>query len=303
MQRRLPPLNWLRAFEAAARHLSFTHAAEELGLTQAAISKQVKSLELHLKEQLFERKPRSLVLTQAGNAYLPKVREAFDRLAAGTVEVFGRRSGELLTIRVSVGFSTYWLASRLHRFYQRHPDIPLRIVSSVWSEDWEDHVDFEVKYGTGRWSGYNVHLLCKESLFPVCSPKLLEGPNAIRDPEDLVNHSLLHVIGYEEGWANWLTAAGYSKLEVGRGQQYDTSVLVFEVAASGYGVALGRRSMAHPLIESGRLVKPFDIDIDGNEAFYLLETQDRAPHAHAEAFRDWILEEVSASDWSLTTKP
>lgn len=296
MQRRLPPLNWLRAFEAAARHLSFTHAAEELGLTQAAISKQVKSLELHLKELLFERKPRSLVLTQAGNAYLPKVREAFDRLSAGTIEVFGRRSGELLTIRISVGFSNFWLAPRLHRFYEQHPDIPLRVVSSVWSENWEDHVDFEVKYGTGKWSGYHVDLLCNERLFPVCSPELLKGENSLQDPQDLSKHSLLHVIGYEEGWSNWLTAAGYGKLDVDRGQQYDTSIIAFEVAASGFGVAMGRKSMAQQMLQSGRLVAPFDFEFDSNEAFYLLETQDRAPHPHSEAFRNWILNEAENID-------
>ena len=171
MSRKLPPLNWLRAFEASARSQSFTQAAAELNLTQAAISKQVKLLEHYLSEQLFIRNPRSLELTKTGEAYLPKVRDCFDRLAAGTDEVFGRRRSEMLTIRCMVGFSINWLAPRLPRFMARHPGVTIRIITSVWGDEFDkEHFDFDIRYGIGKWPGLNARRLTWETITPVCSP-------------------------------------------------------------------------------------------------------------------------------------
>jgi len=199
--RRLPHLTWLRAFEASARHLSFTNAAQELGLTQAAISKQVKLLENYLREPLFERKPRSLVLTKVGAAYLPKVRDGFERLATGTEEVFGLRRSEVLTVRAPVGYSVNWIAPRLQGFFDRHPDTEVRLVSSVWGDQFDkERFDLDIQYGTGRWPGYKSDRLTWEVIKPVCAPSLLEGEHAIRKPADLAHHRLLHVLGYEEGW-------------------------------------------------------------------------------------------------------
>ena len=295
MSRKLPPLNWLRAFEASARSQSFTQAAAELNLTQAAISKQVKLLEHYLSEQLFIRNPRSLELTKTGEAYLPKVRDCFDRLAAGTDEVFGRRRSEMLTIRCMVGFSINWLAPRLPRFMARHPGVTIRIISSVWGDEFgKEHFDFDIRYGIGKWPGLNAQRLTFETITPVCSPALLQGENAIRRPEDLASHALLHVLGYEEGWGLWLNAAGVSSdTDKGLGLHFDTSLIAFEVAAKGGGVALGRSSMTGEELASGRLTAPFDLAIPIDEAFHLITPPEETSHPDAQLFRDWLIEEAT----------
>ena len=304
MTRKLPPLTWLRAFEASARSLSFTQAAVELNLTQAAISKQVKLLELYLREQLFIRNPRSLELTKTGAAYLPKVRDSFDRLAAGTYEVFGRRRSELLTVRCAVGFSVNWLGPRLPRFMERHPGLFIRIVSSVWGEEFDrEQFDFDIRYGVGKWPGLNSQRLTWETITPVCSPLLLQGENAIRRPEDLANHPLLHVLGYEEGWGLWLNAAGVGgEIDKGRGLHFDTSLIAFEVAAKGAGVALGRSSMTGEDLLSGRLVTPFDLAIPIDEAFHLISPPEETAHPDAILFRDWLREEAGLEKAAETLK-
>ncbi len=296
MNRNLPNLTWLRAFEASARHLSFTHAAEELNLTQAAVSKQVKLLEHYLREPLFQRKPRSLVLTKAGAAYLPKVRDGFERLAAGTLEVFGNRRSEVLTVRAAASFAVSWLASRLPDFYRRHPDTPLRLVSSVWSDAFDkERFDLDIQYGTGRWPGFRCDRLTWEEITPLCSPALIEGETPLKAPRDLGHHVLLHVLGYEEGWAVWLKAAGVSDINAGQGLQFDTSLMAFEIAAHGRGVALGRSSMMARELASGRLVAPFDLKAPINEAFHLISPTDGSEHPDAPIFRDWLLAEAAAA--------
>jgi len=297
MSKRIPSLVWLRAFEASARHLSFTDAANELGLTQTAVSKQVKNLEHHFGELLFQRRARSLVLTKAGEAYLPKVKDAFDRLAVGTEEVFGDRNAELLTLRVSVGFSALWLGPRLGAFRQKHPDIDFRIVSTVWNTEIdESDVDLEVRYGDGNWAGFTSKRLTSEKLFPICHPDLLQGENALRTPDDLKHHTLLHVDGYEEGWAVWLKAADVPDDITGHGIHFDTSIVSFEMAASGHGVALGRSSITDHVLKKGNLVAPFDLDVPVNEGFFLLTPERNSQHPHAEIFSKWLLEQANASD-------
>ncbi len=289
--RRLPHLTWLRAFEASARHLSFTNAAQELNLTQAAISKQVKLLEHYLREPLFERKPRSLVLTKVGAAYLPKVRDGFERLAAGTEEVFGLRRSEVLTVRAPVGYSVNWIAPRLQGFFDRHPDTEVRLVSSVWGDQFDnERFDLDIQYGTGRWPGYKADRLTWEVIKPVCAPSLLEGEHAIRKLADLAHHRLLHVLGYEEGWADWLRYAKASGMNSGRGLQFDTSLLAFEFASRGGGVALARSSMLGIEIERGRLVEPFSIEAPLQEAFNLISPEAGRYHPDAEKFREWLIE-------------
>ncbi|SMO84102.1 transcriptional regulator, LysR family [Ruegeria faecimaris] len=289
--RRLPHLTWLRAFEASARHLSFTHAAQELNLTQAAISKQVKLLEHYLREPLFERKPRSLVLTKVGAAYLPKVRDGFERLAAGTEEVFGLRRSEVLTVRAPVGYSVNWIAPRLQGFFDCHPDTEVRLVSSVWGDQFDnERFDLDIQYGTGKWPGYKADRLTWEVIKPVCSPILLEGSKAIRKPDDLAHHRLLHVLGYEEGWADWLRYAKARGVNSGQGLQFDTSLLAFEFASRGGGVALARSSMCGVEIERGRLVEPFELEAPLQEAFYLIAPEADRDHPDAQNFREWLIE-------------
>lgn len=288
----LPPLPWLRAFEAAARHLSFTDAASELNLTQAAISKHVKSLELYLRQPLFIRRTRSLQLTKTGEAYVPKVRDAFQRLAIGTREVFGGRRAPELTVRCAVSFAVNWLAPRLPTFFRRHPDVNVRLVSSVWNDAFDqDMFDLDIQYGTGSWTGARSHRLTWETITPLCTSSLAD---TLASPDDLRSQRLLHVMGYQQGWGTWLQAAGAHAINPGQGLQCDTSLSAFEIAAHGGGVALGRLSLASRERESGRLVAPFGLDVAIDEAFYLLEPSSQNLHDDAVCFKQWLIESADA---------
>ncbi len=295
MQPNLPPLSWLRAFEAAARHLSFTQAAAELGLTQAAISKQVKSLELQLRHPLFIRQPRSLLLTKTGEAYLPKVADAFDRLAIGTREVFGRRKGEPLTVRVAVSFAVNCLSPRLPNFLARHPGKNIRIISSVWNDAFDkDLFDLDIRYGSGLWPGFTCERLTWETIKPVCAPDMLMKDPCLKSPDDLRHHRLLHVLGYKEGWGSWLNAAGLKALDPGQGLQVDTSLAAFQIAASCGGIALGRSSLAALDLASGRLIAPFDLEVQIRKAFHLLRPIRDDDHPDTDAFTSWLMSEFTA---------
>jgi LysR family glycine cleavage system transcriptional activator len=296
MGHQMPPLPWLRAFEASARHLSFTNAATELNLTQAAISKQVKLLEHYLREPLFERLPRSLTLTKAGAAYLPKVNDAFERLSAGTLEVFGGRRMGILSVRAPVGYAITWLAARLPRFLAAHPKTQVRIVSSVWADDYDSETfDLDIRYGFGKWVGFDADRVTWERLIPMCLP---EFAARLASPDDLSKERLLHVLGYQEGWATWLAAAGTTHVDPGSGLWFDTTPMALEVAAQGGGVALGRSSMLERELASGRLVRPFDLELPIDEGFFLTAPEKGARHPDAAVFRDWLLAEANSTDGS-----
>lgn len=292
MLQKLPPLGWLRAFESSARHLSFTRAAAELNLTQAAVSKQVKLLEQFLSEPLFHRKPRSLVLTRVGAAYLPKVRDAFERLVDGTEEVFGPSEGQVLTLRAPVSYAVNWLAPRLSDFFEQHPDVDLRIVSSVWDEELDrERFDLDIRYGLGLWPGHRCQQVTFETLEPVCAPHMIAR---LQSPQDLMDHKLLHVLGYEDGWGIWFRHMGLDELSAGSGMHFDTSVMAFQVAALGGGVALGRASMLEWELQSGRLVRPFESAVPVAEAFHLLTPEDRKTHPKAGVFAEWLQNAVAS---------
>lgn len=296
MGHQMPPLPWLRAFEASARHLSFTNAATELNLTQAAISKQVKLLEHYLREPLFERLPRSLTLTKAGAAYLPKVNDAFERLSAGTLEVFGGRRMGILSVRAPVGYAITWLAARLPRFLAAHPKTQVRIVSSVWADDYDSETfDLDIRYGFGKWAGFDADRVTWERLIPMCLPEIAAR---LASPDDLSKERLLHVLGYQEGWATWLAAAGTTHVDPGSGLWFDTTPMALEVAAQGGGVALGRSSMLERELASGRLVRPFDLELPIDEGFFLTAPEKGARHPDAAVFRDWLLAEAHSTDGS-----
>ncbi len=288
----LPPLPWLRAFEVSARHLSFTSAAHELALSQAAVSKQIKLLELKLGEPLFIRLPRSLQLTKAGEAFLPKVQDAFERLAAGTREVFSQNPTNVLTIRCAIGFSVNWLGSRLPDFIAKHPEISLRIISSVWNDDAPNEAyDLDIRYGNGNWVGVRSDRLTRESLQPVCSPQLLKNGN-LRTAKDLENHTLIHVLGYKEGWALWLKMAGIKQQPETIGLQVDTSLMAFELATQGAGIALARTSMIAKDLSTGRLITPFELPVAVDEGFYLVMAENSQASPHAMIFEKWLLQKA-----------
>ncbi|MCZ7450829.1 LysR substrate-binding domain-containing protein [Agrobacterium rhizogenes] len=296
MKRKLPPLNWLRSFEAAARSLNFTIAGDELNLTQAAISQQIKGLETHLGTPLFKRKARGIELTDAGRAYMPAVRESIERLSVATNEIFGGRLTRVLTVRVNLVFFMTWLSSRLMRFRQMHPDIVLHFSSNIWVEDEKREVDIEIRYGSGRWNGLLAERLTRDELVPVCSPSIMSNGTFENAAVALGRNTLLHVIGYEEGWGYWLKQREYWDVDVSRGLQFDTLISALEMAALGHGFALGRTSLIANFLESGRLIAPFDERVPTTEAFYAVRPTHRNSTPQMEAFWNWLTVEAGQND-------
>lgn len=294
MNKKLPPLNWLRSFEASARCLNFTLAAEELNLTQAAVSKQVKNLESSLGVILFKRLPRGLELTKSGAAYLPAVHEAIERLAVATNELFGYGRAQILKLRVSIIFFNAWLAPRLADFKAKYPDIELRFTTTIWVDDRDPDQDaeLEIRYGRGDWSGLQADRLTWDSLFPVCSPSLIRQGAPLARPEDLCHHTLLHVAGYEEGWGHWLKQAGCESVDASAGWHFDTLVAAFDMAQRGLGVALARSSLVSEPLKSGVLIAPFEEKVATDEAFYLVSSHMGEAGTHQAVFRDWLLEQA-----------
>lgn len=299
MKKRLPPLNWLRTFEAAARHLNLTQASVELNLTQAATSQHIKGLESQLCTALFRRLPRGLELTDAGKAYLPVVHECIRRLTTATEEIFGQSKNRLLTVRVNLVFFTTWIAPRLAGFYEQYPDVGVRFTSNIWL-DKEIHThdsDMGIRYGKGYWPGFDADRLSWDELFPVCSPRLASTLGSIDQAdlgacERLSKQTLLHVIGYEEGLGHWLDQAGLSDIRFSHEIQFDTLISALEVAKHGGGFALGRTSLVEDMLEKGLLVAPFAQKVPTAEAFYLLRPSNKYVHPHAEIFRSWLIKEA-----------
>lgn len=289
----LPPPAWLRTFEAAARHMSFTDAAAELHVTQSAVSQHIRLLEDRLGHALFHRLPRGLRLTEAGKAYLPVVHDAFERLTLGTEEVFGRAGDTPLTVRATPGFIELWLGPRLQRLFARHPDLDLRVTSSIWNTDFvETGVDLEIRYGDGEWSGLDSERLTREQLFPVCTPALAEA--LAGDPANLAEARLLHTDGFLNGWPEWLRHAGVDdRVDGGSGCHFDTAVLPTRLAADGLGVALGRSSLVADLLARGELVAPFATTLPTVEAFFAAWPSDAPLRPEAAALLDWLRGEAA----------
>lgn len=294
MKKRLPPLNWLRAFDASARHLNFTQAAAELSLTQAAISQQVKGLESQLGVTLFKRLPRGLELTEAGQAYIPVIHESIERMAAATDELFGQGRKRPITVRANLVFFTTWLAPRLGRFRAAHPEVGLQFSSNIWRDERGTEADMEIRYGKGNWAGLRSVQLTHDELVPVCSPVLLNGSRPPATPNDMDVDNLLHVIGYEEGWGYWLSKTGFQHIDASRGMQFDTLISALEMAVHGHGLALGRTSLVTHMLNDGRLVAPFDQSIPASEAFHLTCSTNRYLSSHAQAFWEWLAAEAQA---------
>lgn len=293
MVRRLPPLNALRGFESAARHLSFTRAADELNVTQAAISHQVKGLEEWLGKPLFRRAGRRLRLTEAGQLYLPPVRDALDGLATATKRLLDDEDDSVLTITTMDSFAATWLMPRLARFRELQPDIDVRLSAN---DDLVDlsrgDVDMAIRYGQGNWPGCEAELIVTEELFPVCSPDLLERGPPLVTPQDLAKHTLLHddmVID----WAYWLEAAGVTGVDARRGPYFQHSYLTIDAAVRGEGVAIGRSVLVSDALITGKLVRPFDLALPAVSAYYAAWPKGGGESRKVKAFRDWLLAEAA----------
>ena len=299
MARPLPPLNALRAFESAGRHLSFTKAAAELNVTPAAISHQVKALEELLEVPLFRRLTRALRLTDAGQAALPTLSQGFDKLAQGVGQMRAHCESGVLTISVSPSFGAMWLVPRLEHFRSRHPDIEIRIDGTDRLVDLaRDNVDVALRYGPGGYNGVRIDWLFSQVNTPVCSPALLSGEHPLGQPDDLRHHTLLHVDwkDAEATWRMWLLAAGLHDIDPTRGPRFTEENMAVQAAFDGHGVALIGDILVADHLAAGRLVRPFDPSLSTPLTFsyYLLSAKDSAEQPKVAAFRDWLLEEARA---------
>ena len=308
MSRRLPPLNSVRAFEAAARHMSISKAAEELHVTPAAISRQVKLLEGHLGVQLFRRLNRALLLTHAGQACLPGLREGLDRLADAfdTLRDVDAQSG--LTVSTSASLAAKWLVPRLHRFQTRYPEIDVRVSASHKLADFSrDEVDLAIRFGSGDYPGMRAERLMGEEVFPVCSPRIITAEKPLRRPADLHHHTLLHDEGYlhyvDEGvkfdeifpdWTTWLKSAGVKDIDTNRGPRFSLSSTAIQAAIEGLGVTLGRSVLVESDLIAGLLVKPFDLAARSNFAYFIVSPPKAMERPNVIAFRDWLFDEADA---------
>jgi LysR family transcriptional regulator, glycine cleavage system transcriptional activator len=296
MPTRLPPLNALRTFEAAARHLSFTKAAEELFVTQAAVSHQIKTLEDHLGLPLFRRLNRRLMLTDEAQTLLPSVRRAFDELIAGVERVRECCMSGRLTISTTPSMGANWLASRLGRFQALFPEFEIRLSATQRLVDFaREGVDCGIRSGFGDWPGLRAEpLFGAMSLAPVCSPALLEGEKALREPADLAHHMLLHAMDDMEAWRHWLRAAGVEGIDPMRGLKFDAIPLALQAAISGAGVAITRDEFVAEDLASGRLVKPFDFALPSDFAYYFVAPELTWDQPKLQAFREWLFGEAAA---------
>jgi len=301
---RLPPLNALRAFEAAARRLSFTKAADELNVTPGAISQHIRQLEEYAGTPLFRRTGRSVLLTDAARASLPLVREAFDQITeAGRIMQAPARKGRVM-VSSAPSFAAKWLAPRLERFHSNYPAIEAWVSADSGLTDFSvADADFAIRYGAGAYDGLKSEKLLDETVLPICSPAMMEGPDAIRKPEDLARLTLIHDVSPEvdpscPDWTSWLQARGVSDLVDGtRGPRFNQSALAIEAAATGRGVVLAKRAIAAADIAAGRLIAPFaDGSISVDYGYWLVWPRGRHLSEDVRAFIKWVKTEAAASE-------
>ena len=298
---RLPNLNALRAFMAAGRTLSFTQAAQDLNVTQAAVSHQIKTLEEQLGFRLFRRVHRGLRLTDAGQAYLPEVTQAFERLAAATERLQTRDATGVLNVSVLPSFAAKWLVPRLMHFQARHPEIDVRVSAKNEAVDFNhEDIDLAIRFGKGVYPGLEAVPLLDERVFPVCSPALAERPPGLNRPEDLRHQVLLHD-DMTVSWAEWLKAAGVEDIDATRGPFFSDSSMLVSAAVEGLGVALGRSTLADGDIRAGRLVRPFDLSLVTEFGYFIVYPERRAERPKIIAFRDWLLKEADAGGEDAAT--
>jgi len=298
MARKLPPLNSLRAFEAAARHLSFTRAADDLFVTQAAVSHQVKALEDHLGLKLFKRMNRALMLTEEGQHYFPEVRDALDHLSQATESLVKSDTSGVLTVSVMPSFASLWLVPRLQSFTQQHPDIDLRISADDSLVDFaRDDVDCAIRFGIGDWSGVYKKKFLEENVFPVCSPLYLETHPSIKDPSNLKYHTLIHDYAVRSEieahltWKYWLTEAGISGVDYDRGPKFSHTHMVMQACLAGEGVALGRSALIQTELDAGRLIRLYDFSVSALVSHFFVCPPHAEERYKIKAFCDWLLSE------------
>lgn len=301
MKRRLPPLNALRAFEAAARHESFKAAAEELSVTPAAVGHQVRTLEDHLGVELFERLNRSVALTDRGRRLLPGLSASFDQMVEALASIEGPDDTNVIAVSTVPAFAVKWLIPRLDRFNRAYPDYDVRISASVEMADFRrDHIDCSIRFGRGIYPGQKVWKILDDTIMPAASPALLEQHGAIETPADLVNLPLVHDDSLRfdpmtPDWQAWLTAAGVDQIvDWRRGAHFSFSDHALQAAIDGVGIVLARRSIAAQDIAEGRLVPLFETEQPLTMSYWFVTTTEKSDQPRVKAFREWLLAEATA---------
>jgi LysR family glycine cleavage system transcriptional activator len=292
MLRRLPPLNALKAFEAAARSNSFTRAAQELNVTPGAVSQQVKALEATLGIKLFNRERQRLVITEAGREYLAVLRDAFDQIAVGTDRIVRHQRSSALTVSTSSDFAAKWLVTRLGRFAEARPEIDLRVSATDHHVDFaREDVDVAVRHGDGNWPGLAVVQLCSERLLPVCSPRLISGSNRVTCASDLLKFPLLRLDDWKT-WNRWFEAAGVAD-PVAHGPVLNRGGMLIDAAVDGRGVALARTALAAWDLINGRLVRPIDVSLEMSNTYWIVCPKATSKIPKITIFRNWLLAEAA----------
>ena len=293
----LPPLNSLRAFESAGRHLSFSRAADELNVTPGAISQQIRTLEEFLEIKLFKRRNRSIILTEAGQIFLPLLAEGFTSITEAVDVVRRSQRDEPLTISAAPSFTSRWLIPRLCKFQALHPEIDVRIDASTRLVDFiHEDIDVGIRFGTGEFEGLDPIYLFSFDLIAVCSPELMHEGKGISDLSDLRDHTLLHNEDMDAGdswpdWAMWLATAGVDGIDASRGIYFKQGEMIINAAIEGQGIALVGNVLAAGEIEAGRLVQLFETRLPVRLSFHLVTSRQKARSTKVSAFRTWILEE------------
>jgi LysR family glycine cleavage system transcriptional activator len=291
MPRTLPPLETFRFFEAAARHLNFTRAAEEMHVTHGAVSQRIKRLEEHLGMSLFRRSGRGMLLTDQGHRLLERVQTAIGELAEGVEAIRSSNSGRILTVSMMPAFATYWLLPRLAEFIERHPDIEVNIRPTLSLTDFtRDEVDMAVRFGPGTWPGLASIKLHDEELVPVCSPTF-QGGRLPRSPGNLLKVQLLH--DERQPWSLWFKAVGLDYRDTGQGPRYSEQTVLLAAAIAGLGVALARALFVQPDLESGRLVRLFPHGVRMKYAYFIVYPRGSETVGKIQAFQEWLLDQAS----------
>ncbi len=296
LSKTLPPTNSLVVFEAAARHGNFTRAAEELDVTQSAVSRQIQLLEDHLGTSLFQRHSRGLALTEEGKRLQRAVAMGLEHIANVSADIRRKRGPDELTIATSVTFASYWLMARMASFRASHPGIALRLVASSPIIDLTSSgIDLAIRFGEGEWPGVESIRLFDDEIWPVCAPSYLAGRAPIRSPRDLLNESLLHLSKYDRNWVTWevfLKDFGVEEEPTLRGPTYDNYMILIQSALRGEGVALCGRRLAEDFIAQGDLVRPIPEILRSSRGFYLLKPRDKQLSHTGRLFEKWLLDEA-----------
>ncbi|MBT3916250.1 MAG: transcriptional regulator GcvA [Rhodospirillaceae bacterium] len=296
-----PPLNGLRAFEAAARHMSFQKAAEELHVTPGAISQQIKKLEDIFQTALFHRDSRAVTLTKAGQRLQPGLSAGFESLDDAVRQLKQSSEHQHITVSVTPSFAAKWLVPRLEKWTVQYPDVDVRISASLGLANFgPDGVDLGVRFGSGNYGSLTSSLLLKDSFVVVCSPIFIDGSKPIQSPEDLRDHTLIHVSGPQgvpgTDWQEWLKTAGVDGIDTSRGLVFDDTAVAILAAIGGQGILLARRALVKDDIAAGRLALPFEIDLPLDFAWHIVVPDEKLKRSEVSAFRDWLLSEAQLNE-------